>query len=156
MPKIPESLTSKLQDRVLPTLTKVKKVNPVIAKESATKGVAGAKDVVKLSIDYLKQETKGPLQGVGRLLGFGIAGAVFLGFGLILSALALLRGLQSALSSESVKVTENGRAVVDRGHFSGSLSWFPYFISGIGCIIAIAVIAVLIKRSMRPQGSATK
>ena len=154
MPKIPEKLTALLQDRVSPTLAKVKKVNPVVAKESASKGAAGAKDVVKLSIDYLKQETKGPLQGVGRLIGAGVAGGLLMGTGLVLLGLALLRGLQSAFAEETIKIAD-GRPVKSGGTFSGTWSFLPYFFTAIGCVALLVVVGVFVQKSMKQKGSAS-
>jgi hypothetical protein len=154
VPKFPESLTSLLQDRVTPTLSKVKKVNPAVAKESASKGAAGAKDVVKLSIDYLKQETKGPLQGVGRLLAAGIAGGLLMGTGLVLLGLAFLRGLQSAFAKETVTVSD-GKPVVDGGTFSGTWSFVPYVFAAIACLVLLGIVATFVAKSMKEKGSAT-
>jgi hypothetical protein len=79
--------------------------------------------IVTLVRDYAKQETLGPLHGAGRWLGFGVAGAVLLGGGLTLVFLGLLRLIQ----------TEWGRSS------SGSLSWLPYLLVLIVCIVAIGV-----------------
>jgi Putative Actinobacterial Holin-X, holin superfamily III len=73
-----------------------------------------ANDVVQLIIDYAKQETLGPLKGVGRFVAFGVIGAVALSGGALLLLLALLRALQ----------TETGTT------FKGDLSWAPYLVTG--------------------------
>ncbi len=65
-----------------------------------------------LTKDYARQETVEPLKGVGRYLGYGAAGAILLGLGVILLMLAGLRALQ----------TETGDAL------DGNLSWVPYLI----------------------------
>ncbi len=65
-----------------------------------------------LTKDYARQETVEPLKGVGRYLGYGTAGALLLGVGVILLMLAGLRALQ----------TETGDAL------DGNLSWLPYII----------------------------
>jgi hypothetical protein len=65
-----------------------------------------------LTKDYARQETVEPLKGVGRYLGYGAAGALLLGLGVILLMLAGLRALQ----------TETGDAL------DGNLSWVPYLI----------------------------
>ncbi|RPI21445.1 MAG: hypothetical protein EHM57_06615, partial [Actinobacteria bacterium] len=51
-------------------------------------------DTIQLIKDYIRQETIGPLKGIGRFIAFGLAGTVLLGVGLILLLLAGLRALQ--------------------------------------------------------------
>jgi hypothetical protein len=79
--------------------------------------------LVTLVRDYATQETVGPLRGAGRWLGYGAAGALLLGVGLVLVLLGLLRLLQ----------TEWDRAA------SGSLSWLAYLVILIVCVVAIVV-----------------
>lgn len=69
-------------------------------------------DVVGLVVDYVKQETLGPLRGLGRYLAFGITGSVALAVGIVVLEVAFLRVLQ----------TETGST------FAGNLSWSPYAI----------------------------
>jgi hypothetical protein len=71
-----------------------------------------ASELWALTKDYARQETVDPLKGVGRYLAFGGAGAVLIGFGVVLLMLAGLRALQ----------TETGTAL------TGSWSWLPYVI----------------------------
>jgi hypothetical protein len=71
-----------------------------------------AAELWALTKDYARQETVDPLKGVGRYLGYGAAGALLGGLGVILLMLAGLRALQ----------TETGDAL------DGSLSWLPYII----------------------------
>ena len=71
-----------------------------------------ATELWALTKDYARQETVDPLKGVGRYLGYGVAGALLGGVGVILLMLAGLRALQ----------TETGDA------FDGNLSWLPYLI----------------------------
>jgi hypothetical protein len=65
-----------------------------------------------LIVAYAKQETIDPLKGLGKYLGFGVGGAVLLGFGVFFLAMATLRALQ----------TETGDA------FDDWMSLFPYLI----------------------------
>jgi hypothetical protein len=65
-----------------------------------------------LTKDYARQETVDPLKGIGRYLVYGAAGAVLIGFGVVLLMLAGLRALQ----------TQTGSAL------DGNLSWLPYVI----------------------------
>ena len=80
-------------------------------------------DTAQLVLDYIKQETLEPLQGVGRFLLFGIAGSAALCVGLVLLLVAVLRLLQ----------TETGTT------FAGDLSWVPYVIVA---VLGLAVLAL--------------
>jgi hypothetical protein len=82
---------------------------------------------------YVKQETVEPVKGLGRVVGWGLAGSLFLAIGLVLLALAGLRALQ----------TETGDT------FAGNWSWAPYLITlaGVGLVIAVAARAMGSKRS---------
>ena len=92
-------------------------------------------DAVQLVIDYLKQETAEPLQGVGRFFAYGVAGSMALGLGAVLLLLALLRFLQTETATT----------------FTGNLSWVPYLIV---TIVAVGLAALCIWRISR--GSATR
>ena len=81
------------------------------SRSSARRESAGVGDVVDLVKEYAKQETLGPLKGAGRWLALGSAGAAFLGLGLVLVLLGVLRLLQSELDA-----------------FNGSFSWVPYIV----------------------------
>jgi hypothetical protein len=84
-------------------------------------------DYVKI---YAQQETIAPLKGAGRWIGFGIAGALLLGGGLMIVLLGLLRLVQ----------TEWDRAA------TGSLSWLAYVIVLAVCIVLIALVVSRIKQ----------
>ncbi len=73
---------------------------------------------------YAKQETVGPLRGVGRSIAYGVGGSIVLSLGLVLLALALLRALQ----------TETGTT------FTGNWSWAPYLI----VVFLLAAVLVLV------------
>jgi len=81
-------------------------------------------EVVQLVIDYAKQETLGPIKGLGRFLAFGVVGSVFLALGLAVLLLAGLRALQ----------TETGTT------FAGSMTWVPYLVTA-GAALLVAVTA---------------
>lgn len=130
----------RLFDRVTPLVGTIRQTNPAAAKASATRGASSVKEIAQLSVAYVKQETKAPLRGIGRFLGFGLAAAVFLGIGAVLLTLALLRGLQTALSYEHVKRPPEGM-VRDRGPLSGSLSWLPYLLTAAGAMVLISLAA---------------
>lgn len=80
-------------------------------------------ELVDLTKAYAKQETVDPLKGVGRYLGYGAAGAVLLGVGVILLMLAALRALQA----------ETGTT------FTGNWSWAPYLIVLVAAVVVIGL-----------------
>lgn len=84
-------------------------------------------ELVDLTKAYAKQETVDPLKGLGRYLGYGLAGSLLLSIGVILLALAGLRALQ----------TETGTT------FTGNWSWVPYVIV---LVFAVAVIGLALTR----------
>ncbi|HLT17332.1 MAG TPA: phage holin family protein [Acidimicrobiales bacterium] len=92
-----------------------------------------ASELWQLTVDYAKQETIDPLKGLGRFIGFGLAGALALGIGVTLLMLAGLRALQ----------TETGSA------FTGNLSWIPYLIV---VAVGVALIALAVARVNRRRG----
>lgn len=59
---------------------------------------------------YAKQETVEPLKNLGKWVALGVGGAIFIGIGLFLAALGLLRLLQT------------------RSWFDDSWTWIPYLI----------------------------
>jgi Putative Actinobacterial Holin-X, holin superfamily III len=69
-------------------------------------------DAFKLTVDYLKQETIEPLKGLGRFLGWGLAGSLALAIAVLLGLIGLLRLLQE----------ETGSAL------TGDWSWVPYVV----------------------------
>jgi hypothetical protein len=80
-------------------------------------------DAVELVVEYVKQETIGPLKGVGRFLAFGIAGSLLLCVGTVLLLVGVLRLLQG----------ETG------GAFAGDWSWVPYLIVAVAALGVIAL-----------------
>lgn len=99
-------------------------------------GVAGAThigeiaDIVKA---YAQQETVGPLRGLGRYLGFGLAGALAIGIGILLLAIGLLRLLQTETDTT----------------FTGTLSWIPYLIVVLVLVVVAALFAMRIAKKTR-------
>jgi hypothetical protein len=87
-----------------------------------------ASELWELATSYAKQETIDPLKGLGRFLGYGVGGAIFLGVGAVLVLLAGLRAIQTETSTT----------------FTGNLSWAPYLIVAVGggVLIALAVLRV--------------
>jgi hypothetical protein len=77
-------------------------------------------DAVHLTIDYVKQETLGPLKGIWRFLAWGVGGSVLIAIGVLLGLIGVLRLLQD----------ETGSAM------TGDWSWAPYFIT---TVVGLAV-----------------
>lgn len=92
--------------------------------------VTQATELWELVRGYAVQEVKDPIRGAARFVGYGLAGALLLGLGSALLALALLRFLQ----------TETGDA------FAGHLSFVPYLVVVVACA---AVIALAVSRMSR-------
>ena len=76
-----------------------------------------------LVLAYLRQETIAPLKSLGRYILMGLAGALLLGFGVVLLGVGALRVLQ----------VETGST------FQGDWSWAPYGI----VVVALLVSGVL-------------
>jgi hypothetical protein len=74
-------------------------------------------------VAYVKQETLGPLRGIGKRVGLGMVGALVAGIGAIELVLALLRALQEETGST----------------FTGSWSWAPYLITLVVVVLATAI-----------------
>lgn len=89
----------------------------------------------EMLVSYAKQETVQPLKGLGRFIGWGVAGSLLTGVGVLLLTLAGLRALQ----------TQTGE------HLTGSLSWVPYAAALVllGLLISLTVLAIKPKGSKR-------
>jgi hypothetical protein len=100
---------------------------------------AGAQvgELKDLVVGYAKQETVDPLKTLGRFLGFGFAGSMMLGAGLLLLLLALLRGLQQ------IEIFN------DPDRFEGgTFSWAPYGLTALaGTILAVLFLRKLMTMS---------
>jgi hypothetical protein len=88
-------------------------------------------DLRDLVVAYVKQETVGPLKSLGRWVGFGVAGSLLLGFGVVFLALGGLRVLQTETDDT----------------FSGDWSWVPYLIMVF--VLALGGVLVWIARGAR-------
>jgi len=82
---------------------------------------------------YAIQETFAPLRSLGRSLGWGLFGAVFVGLSVVLAGLGLLRLLQS-----------------ETGVFDDRLSWLPYLIVMVVMAVVIGGAVAGIARTRRP------
>ena len=77
----------------------------------------------ELIVAYFKQETVVPLKQLGRWIAFGILGALLLGAGVLLLAMAGLRAMQDETGST----------------FTGNLSWIPYMIMFVALVVGAAI-----------------
>jgi hypothetical protein len=93
---------------------------------------AQAQDLWQLVVGYAKQETLDPIKGLGRFVGFGLAGALVGSVGLVLLLIGGLRLLQ----------TETGSA------FAGRRTWIPYVIV---VIVSAAIAGGALKGRSRGQ-----
>lgn len=80
--------------------------------KSSSKSSASLGEIFELVRAYAKQETLGPLKGAGRWLLLGVVGSLFLGTGLLVLTIAVLRLLQTEVSV-----------------FDGAFTWAPYAIA---------------------------
>jgi hypothetical protein len=83
---------------------------------------------------YAKQETVGPLKGLGAYLGFGVGGSVLLALGVFFVSAGLLRGLQTQTT-----------------WFDGPTSMIPYLLVVVVLIAVIGASVWRIKRSAERQ-----
>lgn len=92
-------------------------------------------ELKNLVVGYAKQETIDPIKSLGRYVGFGAAGGTFVGIGVLLLTLALLRGLQTIEAINQV----------DRVH-GGTWSWVPYLGALVWVLLVVGVAAKAAKR----------
>lgn len=86
----------------------------------------------ELTVSYTKQETVEPLKGLGRFIGFGVAGSVLTGIGVLLLSLAGLRVLQTHTDD----------------HLSGNLSWIPY----LAALVLLSLLIFVTVRAITKDG----
>ncbi len=90
-------------------------------------------DVLRLVVAYARQETVDPLKDLGRYVVWGVVGALLLGVGATLIALAVVRALQAELG----------------GHLSGDLTWLAYVGGLLFTLIVVALAASRITKVSR-------
>ena len=85
-------------------------------------------DATTLVRDYLLQETVDPLRQLGRYVVAGALGSLFIGIGVLMLLIGLLRLLQG-----------------ETGAFDGNLSWLPYVIVIVtAALLAAATVARIV------------
>jgi hypothetical protein len=135
----PPASTSTPASKLAGLGSKLRQVDPTGAKTSAASGVGAVKDAARLTIDYVKQETVDPLKSLKRALTFGLGGALFMGTGLVLMLLGVLRGIQTLFGAGPGK----------NGSFSGNLTFLPYLIGFGVCLLILVLMAVSFRRQSR-------
>ena len=95
-----------------------------------------AQELKDLVVSYATQETVDPLKALGRYLGYGMAGGFFVGGGVGLLLLGMLRGLQQVHWLNSV---------TQAGGWHGS--WVPYAITIISGVLVVVAAIVAAQRS---------
>jgi hypothetical protein len=88
------------------------------------------RDLWQLLIAYARQEMVDPLKGLGRYIGWGVGGSMFLGLGFVLLGLGGLRALQ----------TETGDV------FDGNWTFAPYLIVFVVLVVVLIITATRITR----------
>ena len=83
-------------------------------------------EIRDLFVRYFKEQTIQPLKDLGRFVAFGVAGSLFVAFGVVVGLLGVLRMLQDLFP------------VLD-----GSLSFIPYLVV---VVIGAGVIALVLQR----------
>ncbi len=123
---------------------KLRQINPNAAKTSTKSGVAGVKELASTAVAYAKQETVGPLKGLGRYAAYGFASSIFFATSFVLAGLAALRGIQDATGADDAK----------RGGLDHHWSWAPYFLAMLVCLVLLALVgwsAVRATRTSDPE-----
>lgn len=104
-------------------------------RHTATRGSDGllsdARELWGLVVAYVRQETVDPIKGLGRFVGYGLAGSLAVGVGGILLVVALLRLLQTGSALD------------------GNLSAIPYLITFVVAGLAAAVAVMVGTRDGR-------
>jgi hypothetical protein len=98
---------------------------------------ASVSETFSLIRRYVIQETLTPLRTLGRLLAFGLAGALLATIGLVFALIGVLRVLQ----------TETG------AFFSGNWEFAPYLLTAATGVLIIGLLVWIGARSARKFGS---
>jgi hypothetical protein len=98
------------------------------------------RELYDLLVSYTKQETTEPLKGLGRYIGYGAFGSVFVALGSTLVVIAVLRVLQ----------TETGTT------FTGNWSWAPYLLTLLVAALIIALSIRAITKASSPGEKAAR
>ena len=138
-PGAPDAGTTTASDAAAPTSSPAPSTAPSASRRPQPPPVPQlVTELRELVVTYVKQQTIGRLQELGRYVGFGIGGSLLLGFGVVFLALAGLRALQ----------TETGTT------FTGDWSWVPYVLIVFALLVG-AVVVWLLRGVGRGEGEAS-
>jgi hypothetical protein len=93
-------------------------------------------DVVDSVKQYAKQETIEPLRGAVRWLAFGVAGALAIGLGLVLTVVGVLRLSQDLLDSQ----------------LNGSWSFVHYMITAVFSVFVVVLALTRVRKKTLARG----
>jgi hypothetical protein len=100
-------------------------------------GIVGdLRDTADLLQRYIRQETVDPVKGLGRYLGWGLAGSLLMSIGAICLVLSGMRALQTEVDT-----------------FDGNWSFVPYLLAMVALGLVIAWAAYGISRGGRGAGA---
>ena len=99
-----------------------------MADKSPQQTIQELKDLV---VAYFKQETLEPFKGIGRYLGFGVAGATLLGVGVFFLAMGGLRALQSETGSTFTGTGRGRRTASSSSCCSPAPAWRGWRAGGV-------------------------
>lgn len=93
----------------------------------------GAQEIQGMLVNYAKQETVEPLKRLGRYLGLGLAGSLFMFLGVLFVGLGALRFAQS----------------IDQFEGTSWMSTIPYVIAAVVLIAAMGLIYLSLSRAKK-------
>jgi hypothetical protein len=118
---------SNAQGKIEDNATESNNGSKTVAIAQSVNVLAELSETKDLIINYVKQETLGPILALKRKIIFGFLGALCYGISLLLISIALLRFLQEQFTI-----------------FSGNLNWLPYVIDIVGTLILTFVVSVFV------------
>jgi hypothetical protein len=90
----------------------------------------------ELVVAYFKQETTEPLKSLGRVVGFGVAGSLLIGAGVVFLAVGTLRVLQEETDA-----------------FTGNWTFVPYLIVIVALIAVAGLVFAIGTRAKDSEGT---
>ena len=88
------------------------------------------RELQELVVEYVKQETVGPLKDLRDHIGWALGGAALLGFGFLFFEIGILRLLQEETYP----------------HLTGNWSWVPYALTVVVAAIIIGIVLMILRR----------